>query len=90
MALNFSQAWEKGLRSYLGLVAHGFPNYFMFLGPNSPLTNSPLIIRMKAQGHYIASCLNQWQKEDIRPSEPKVAAVDDFMEQRDLFMKSMI
>ncbi|KAE8385488.1 hypothetical protein BDV23DRAFT_18237 [Aspergillus alliaceus] len=62
----------------------------MFLGPNSPLTNSPLIIRMEAQGHYIASFLNQWQKEDIRPFEPKVAAVDGFMEQKDLFMKSMI
>ncbi|KAB8278999.1 hypothetical protein BDV30DRAFT_222649 [Aspergillus minisclerotigenes] len=55
-----------------------------------PLANSPLIICIEAQGHYIAKFLNRWQKEDIRTFEPKLEAVDDFMEQKDLFMKSTI
>ncbi|KAF7586159.1 hypothetical protein BBP40_009392 [Aspergillus hancockii] len=64
----------KEPRSYLGVAAHGFPNYFMFLGRNSPLANF----------------LNRWQKEDIRTYEAKPKAVDDFMEQKDLFMKDTI
>ncbi|GAB1200890.1 hypothetical protein APSETT444_010271 [Aspergillus pseudonomiae] len=87
---NLAEAWEKEPRSYLGVAAHGFPNYFMLLGPNSPLANSPVIVCIEAQGHYIARFLNRWQKEDIRTFEPKVEAVDDFMEQKDLFMKSTV
>ncbi|QMW24964.1 hypothetical protein G4B84_000209, partial [Aspergillus flavus NRRL3357] len=55
-----------------------------------PLANSPLIICIEAQEHYIAKFLNRWQKEDIRTFEPKLEAVDDFMEQKDLLMKSTI
>ncbi|RAQ66863.1 hypothetical protein COH20_007310 [Aspergillus flavus] len=55
-----------------------------------PLANSPLIICIEAQEHYIAKFLNRWQKEDIRTFEPKLEAVDDFMQQKDLFMKSTI
>ncbi|KAE8379686.1 hypothetical protein BDV26DRAFT_159450 [Aspergillus bertholletiae] len=87
---NLAEAWEKEPRSYLGVAAHGFPNYFMFLGPNSPLANSPLIVCIEAQGHYIAKFLNRWQKENIRTFEPKLEAVDDFIEQKDLFMKKTI
>ncbi|KAE8328345.1 hypothetical protein BDV39DRAFT_192217 [Aspergillus sergii] len=87
---NLAEVWEKQPRSYRGIAAHSFRNYFMVLGPNSPLANSPLLICIEAQGHYIAKFLNQWQKEDTCTFEPKLEAVDDFMEQKDSFMKSTI
>ncbi|QMW37023.1 hypothetical protein G4B11_000259 [Aspergillus flavus] len=72
-----------------------FDLHFHLTGRNDtnlaePLANSPLIICIEAQEHYIAKFLNRWQKEDIRTFEPKLEAVDDFMEQKDLFMKSTI
>ncbi|KJK62486.1 Pyridine nucleotide-disulfide oxidoreductase [Aspergillus parasiticus SU-1] len=87
---NLAEVWEKQPRSYLGIAAHSFRNYFMLLGPNSPLGNSPLLICIEAQGHYIAKFLNRWQKEDTCTFEPKLEAVDDFMERKDSFMKSTI
>ncbi|KAE8338797.1 hypothetical protein BDV24DRAFT_165930 [Aspergillus arachidicola] len=87
---NLAEVWEEEPRSYLGIAAHSFRNYFILLGPNSPLGNSPLLICIEAQGHYIAKFLNRWQKEDTCTFEPKLEAVDDFMERKDSFMKSTI
>ncbi|MCW5251384.1 MULTISPECIES: flavin-containing monooxygenase [unclassified Streptomyces] len=38
-----------GLRSNLGIGAHGFPNFFMSLGPQTPYSNLPVPIQLGAQ-----------------------------------------
>jgi cation diffusion facilitator CzcD-associated flavoprotein CzcO len=42
---NLAQAdvWADEPQSYLGLAALGFSNYFMFIGPNSPIGNGPIL-----------------------------------------------
>ena len=40
---NLADVWADEPKSYLGLAAHGFPNYFMFIGPNSPIGNGPVL-----------------------------------------------
>jgi cation diffusion facilitator CzcD-associated flavoprotein CzcO len=40
---------EQGLRSNLGISAHGFPNFFMSLGPQTPYSNLPVPIQLGAQ-----------------------------------------
>jgi hypothetical protein len=87
---NLQEEWKDEPRSYLGLAAHGFPNYFMFLGPNCPIGNGPLIFSIELEGSYFALFMNRWQKEDIRSYDPKKAAVDDFIEQKNLFMKTTV
>lgn len=72
------------------MAAAGFPNYFMFLGPNCPIGNGPIIFSIEIQGEYISHFMNRWQKEDIARFDPKVEAVDDFMLQKDLFMKKTV
>ncbi|OGM46945.1 hypothetical protein ABOM_004411 [Aspergillus bombycis] len=46
---NLAEVWEKEPRSYLGVAAHGFPNYFMLLGPNSPLAGAEALYRQVSQ-----------------------------------------
>lgn len=87
---NLQEEWKDEPRSYLGLAASGFPNYFMFLGPNCPIGNGPIIFSIELQGSYFAEFLNRWQKEDIRTYDPKVEAVDDFQEQKDLFVETTV
>lgn len=44
------QKWESdGLKSNLGINAHGFPNFFMSLGPQTPYSNLPVPIQLGAQ-----------------------------------------
>ncbi|KAK8877498.1 FAD NAD(P)-binding domain-containing protein [Apiospora arundinis] len=81
-------ATEGGPRSYLSLAAHGYPNYFMFLGPNCPIGNGPIIILIELEGEYMAQFLNRWQKQGpgLASFEPRREAVDDFMAHKDAFM----
>ncbi|KAK8023756.1 hypothetical protein PG993_011822 [Apiospora rasikravindrae] len=78
----------RGPETYLSLAAHGYPNYFMFLGPNCPIGNGPIIILIELAGEYMAHFLNRWQKQGpgLASFEPKRAAVADFMAHKDAFM----
>ncbi|GLY67993.1 flavin-containing monooxygenase [Amycolatopsis taiwanensis] len=40
---------EEGLRSNLGISVHGFPNFFMSLGPQTPYSNLVVPIQLGAQ-----------------------------------------
>ena len=41
--LNLQDVWLGQPKSYLGIAAAGFPNFLMFLGPNSPIANGPTL-----------------------------------------------
>ncbi len=48
--LTLRDKWAaEGLRSNLGINAHGFPNFFMSLGPQTPYSNLPVPIQLGAQ-----------------------------------------
>lgn len=87
---SLADEWATEPRSSLGLAANGFPNYFMFLGPNCPIGNGPIIFSIEIQGEYIAHFLNRWQKEDIASFDARADAIDDFMQQKDAFMQSTV
>jgi cation diffusion facilitator CzcD-associated flavoprotein CzcO len=41
-------AWKDEPMNYLGFAAPGFPNYFILIGPNSPVGNGPVLIGIGA------------------------------------------
>ncbi|MFB8229565.1 flavin-containing monooxygenase [Cellulosimicrobium sp. NPDC055967] len=44
------ERWERdGLRTYLGISVHGFPNLFLSLGPQTPLSNLTVPVQRGAQ-----------------------------------------
>ncbi|PNP76204.1 hypothetical protein FNYG_10493 [Fusarium nygamai] len=88
--MNLAEEWALEPRSYLGLAASGYPNYFMYLGPNCPIANGPIIFSIELQTEYMLRFMNRWQKEDIRTFDAKREAVDDFMHQKDLFMERTV
>lgn len=44
--MSMEDAWKDEPSSYLGFAAAEFPNYFIVIGPNSPVGNGPLLICM--------------------------------------------
>jgi cyclohexanone monooxygenase len=53
-------------KAYLGVAAHGYPNYFMTLGPNCPIGNGPVLSSIEAEVEYIIGFMTKFQKENIR------------------------
>lgn len=39
-----TEVWKDEPINYLGIAAPGFPNYFMFGGPNSPVGSGPFLV----------------------------------------------
>jgi hypothetical protein len=62
----------------------------MFTGPNCPFGSGGIIVGIEAEGTYMTNFFNRWQKEDIKFFDPKKEAVDEFMEQKDLFMDTTV
>jgi len=52
---NLRDIWEKESKGYLGLAAPDMPNYFVFLGPNCPIGNGPILAA-------IGTSLSPWHK----------------------------
>lgn len=68
--------WEReGLRSNLGISVHGFPNFFMSLGPQTPYSNLPVPIQLGAQ--WLQRLL-VWAKENDVPRIEATAASEQW------------
>ncbi|KAF8075136.1 hypothetical protein FPV67DRAFT_1559695 [Lyophyllum atratum] len=80
---SMKEEWAEEAKSYLGMAVAGFPNYFLVIGPNSPIGN-------EAQIDYILKLANRWQTENIRTFVPKREAVEDFIAHKNQFMKGTV
>ncbi|KAG6811880.1 hypothetical protein H0H92_005406 [Tricholoma furcatifolium] len=87
---SMKEHWSKEAKSYLGMAVAGFPNYFLVIGPNSPIGNGPVLSFIEAKMDYILKFANRWQTENIRSFSPKAEAVEDFMAHKDRFMKDTV
>ncbi len=62
-------AWADGPRTYLGLMVAGFPNLFMVTGPGSPSVISNMMVSIEQHVEWIADCLADMQRRDVRAIE---------------------
>ncbi|MFI5865430.1 flavin-containing monooxygenase [Streptomyces sp. NPDC051546] len=52
-----SAVWAGSPRAYLGVSVPGFPNFFMFLGPNSGLGHSSMVYMIEAQAEHVKNAV---------------------------------
>ncbi|KAF2404127.1 FAD/NAD(P)-binding domain-containing protein [Trichodelitschia bisporula] len=87
---NLQDAWSGNAEAYLGLAAADFPNYLIFLGPNCPIGNGPVISAIEAQADYFCKMLDRYQTNNIKSFSPKPEAVADFIAHKDWFMQRTV
>ncbi|KAK5139457.1 hypothetical protein LTR32_007416, partial [Rachicladosporium monterosium] len=87
---NLQDEWAKEPKSYLGIAAAGFPNYLIFLGPNCPIGNGPVLSAIELQADYMCKLIDHWQTHNIKTFSPKREAVDDFIAHKDMFMQRTV
>lgn len=87
---NLQDDWAQEPRGYFGVGAPDYPNYFMFLGPNCPIGNGPVLAAIEVQADYMLKIIDRWQTDSFKSFAPKKEAVDDFIDHKDRFMKGTV
>ena len=73
--------WAHGPRSYLGLMAAGFPNLFMITGPGSPSVLSNMLVSIEQHVEWLADCLAHMQVNGLHRVEATRQAEDEWGEE---------
>ncbi|EXJ78167.1 cyclohexanone monooxygenase [Capronia epimyces CBS 606.96] len=87
---NLQDEWAQEAKGYMGIAAPNFPNYFLFLGPNCPIGNGPVLAAIEFQADYMLQFINRWQTENIHSFVPKVDATEDFIKYTDSVMQKTV
>ena len=69
-------AWADGARSYLGLLARGFPNMFMTTGPVMTAGNAPVMIQNNVD--FFANLVTYMERNGIERVDVEKQAEDEW------------
>ena len=58
--------WAEVAHAYMGLTVSGYPNFFIFYGPNTNQGGNSIIIILEAQAAYVLSALRQMRRRRVR------------------------
>ncbi|MGV0049769.1 flavin-containing monooxygenase [Mycobacterium colombiense] len=70
--------WRDGPRAYQTVALSGFPNFFMMLGPHSPVGNLALTTVAESQADHIVGWIERWRRREFDTVEPTAAATERF------------
>ncbi len=74
------EIWNSGTRTYRSITIPGLPNYFMLIGPNSPITNLSLIDIADIGVDYVMQCISKFQQGEFEMMSPKADVTRAFTE----------
>jgi cation diffusion facilitator CzcD-associated flavoprotein CzcO len=77
--ITLAETWqEEKSRNYLSIAVPNFPNFFVLIGPNSPITNLSLIDIADIGVNYVMQCIAKIEAGELRYMSPKTSAAEDF------------
>ena len=76
--LHLNEVWEQSLAAYRCVGVPKFPNFFMLIGPNSPIGNFSLILIAEMQVNYILQLIEHIRKRECRALAPRSEATRAF------------
>lgn len=72
------RAWARANEAYRSVAVPGFPNFFMLVGPNSPIGNFSVIMISEAQIDYALQLVDLVRDGKCRAVAPKAEAAARF------------
>ena len=76
--LELDEAWAEGNEAYRSVAIPDFPNFFMLVGPNSPIGNFSLILISEMQLDYVLQLVDLLLAGGVREIAPSRAATRRF------------
>jgi cation diffusion facilitator CzcD-associated flavoprotein CzcO len=71
-------AWREGPRAYRTVSVPGFPNFFMLMGPHSPIGNQSLVIVAETQADYVMQLIRMFMDRELDSVAPTAEATERF------------
>jgi cation diffusion facilitator CzcD-associated flavoprotein CzcO len=74
-----AEVWkDEQTRNYRSIAMPGFPNFFVMIGPNSPITNLSLIEVADVGANYILQCVDKIEAGEFKTMTVKKSAAAEF------------
>ncbi|KIW88136.1 uncharacterized protein Z519_11247 [Cladophialophora bantiana CBS 173.52] len=78
-AVNLAERWAaEEPEAYFSIAVPDMPNYFMFIGPNSPISNGSLVQAIQMTGIYIYKCITKLQTQGIKSMTVSTQATKEY------------
>lgn len=89
--VNLAEKWEEeNPDAYFGITVPQMPNYFCFIGPNSPVSNGSLVQAIQMTGIYIYNCIEKLQTQGIKSMMVTERAVADLNEHAQTWLQDTV
>jgi len=85
-----SEVWDGSPHAHLGTTVHGFPNLFVFQGPNTGLGHSSVLLMAEAQIEHALNALRHLRAADAAAVEPRADAQRAFVAEVDRRMENTV
>jgi cation diffusion facilitator CzcD-associated flavoprotein CzcO len=76
--MTLEEVWKRNTPAYRSVSLPGFPNFFMLIGPNSPVGNFSLVEVAETQLNFVLQLIDHAIEESCGAIEASQAATDAF------------
>lgn len=83
---SLAEQWKDHPSSYLGVAVDGFPNYFTYSGPYTPVAQGSVLPIISLLTRHFIEIIKKMRQQHVRRLSPKASAVKDFVTHADTFL----
>jgi cation diffusion facilitator CzcD-associated flavoprotein CzcO len=88
--VTIDELWAAGPKAHLTVALPGFPNFFMLMGPHSPVGNYALTAIAETQSAHILGWIQRWREGMFDSVAPAAEATDRFNAEMRLAMPNTV
>ena len=89
--VDLGEKWSADMpKAYFGIAVPSMPNYFCFVGPNSPISNGSLVLGIQATAIYVYKWLEKLQTEGIRSFEVREDVNEEYNQHVQEYLKRTV
>jgi cation diffusion facilitator CzcD-associated flavoprotein CzcO len=74
------EAWSDGMAAHLGTAVHGFPNFFLLIGPNTGLGHTSMVFMIESQLNYVLDAIRTMDAAGVAEVEVRPEVQQRFVD----------
>jgi cation diffusion facilitator CzcD-associated flavoprotein CzcO len=87
---SLGDVWKDGATAYKGLAVHGFPNWFILMGPNTGPGHTSVLVFTEAQIRHAVGAIQKLRSENLKSLEVRRDVQDRYNAGLERRMKHMV